>query len=168
MTGHVGETGGNVDSAVLAPPCLTDQQRTLVNLLQHGLPLVEDPYAAVAAELGIAEQAVIDTLQALLDARVLTRFGPMFQIERAGGHFSLAAMAVPAERFDEVADIVNAFPQVAHNYERTHHFNMWFVLATETPDACIDVIARLELATGIPVVNMPREREYHVRLYLEA
>ena len=64
---------------------------------------------------------------------VITRFGPFFDAEAMGGAFCLCAMAVPQERFDEVVTMVNAHREVAHNYERSHHLNMWFVLATETP-----------------------------------
>ena len=65
----------------------------------------------------------------MLDDGALSRFGPLFQIERAGGQFVLAAMQVPEDRFDAVAAQVNALPEVAHNYRREHRFNMWFVLA---------------------------------------
>ena len=78
-------------------------------------------------------------MQCLLDDKVLTRFGPMVQIERMGGAFVLAALQVPEARYDEVTALVNALPQVAHNYRREHALNMWFVLATETPQgiACL-------------------------------
>jgi DNA-binding Lrp family transcriptional regulator len=92
----------------------------------------------------------------------------MFQIERAGGRFTLAAIAVPPERFDEVAAIVNAFPEVAHNYQRTHALNMWFVVATASPQQCADTLRRIEAATGLPVRDMPKEREFRVHLYFEA
>ena len=65
--------------------------------------------------------------------KTLTRFGPMFQVERMGGAFVLAALAVPEADYERVAELVNALPEVAHNYRREHALNMWFVLATETP-----------------------------------
>ena len=142
--------------------------RALVNRLQRGLPVVAHPYAEVAGELGLAEEDLLARLDRLLADGVLSRFGPMFQIERAGGRFTLAAIAVPPDRFEEVAAIVNAFPEVAHNYERTNRLNMWFVLGTETPAQCADAIRRIELATGLPVVDMPKEREFRVQLHFEA
>lgn len=146
---------------------LDDTDRALVNRLQHGLPLVSNPWAAVAAELGLDADGVLARVQRLLATGVLTRFGPMFQIERAGGRFTLAAMAVPEARFDEVAAIVNAFPEVAHNYQRSHHLNMWFVVATETPAQCADVLGRIAEATGLAVLDMPKQREFHVLLHFE-
>jgi len=138
----------------------------IVNCLQGGFPLAERPFAVVAAELGLAEEDLIARVRKLLEARVLTRFGPLYQVERMGGAFSLAAMRVPPEDFDRVAEIVNALPEVAHNYEREHAYNMWFVLATEQPEGIARAIARIERETGLPVLNFPKLREYFVELNL--
>ncbi len=140
----------------------------IVNRLQDDLPVCERPYAEVAAELGIDETELLSRLQRLLDERVLTRFGPLYDAERLGGAFSLVAMSVPEDRFEEVAERVNAFPEVAHNYRREHAFNMWFVLATETPEDIARVNAAIAAETGLPNYNMPKEAEYHLRLKLEA
>lgn len=147
---------------------LDDTDRRLVNALQAGFPLVERPYAAVGETLGLSEDEVITRVQRLLDARVLTRFGPMFHAERLGGAFCLAAMAVPEEDWARVVEIVNAFPEVAHNYRREHALNMWFVLATETLCAIADGAARIEAATGLPVLCFPKEREFFVGMRVEA
>jgi DNA-binding Lrp family transcriptional regulator len=138
----------------------------IVNCLQGGFPLVERPFAVVAAELGLAEEDLITRVRKLLEEGVLTRFGPMYQVERMGGAFSLAAMRVPPEDFDRVAATVNALPEVAHNYEREHEYNMWFVLATERPEGIARAIARIERETGLPVLNFPKLREYFVGLNL--
>jgi DNA-binding Lrp family transcriptional regulator len=140
----------------------------IVNCMQGGFPLIERPFALVAAELGLAEEDLIARVRKLLEARVLTRFGPMYQVERMGGAFSLAAMRVPPADFDRVAEIVNALPEVAHNYEREHEYNMWFVLATEQPEGIARAIARIERETGLPVLNFPKLREYFVEFALEA
>lgn len=138
----------------------------LLQRLHGGFPLSERPFADVGAELGISEDEVIERLRMLLAQGLLTRFGPLFQIERAGGQFVLAAMAVPEERFDAVAAQVNALPEVAHNYRRTHQLNMWFVLAAETPAAVRAAIDRIESETGLDVLAFPKEREYFVELRL--
>ena len=140
----------------------------LIDRLHGGFPLDERPFASVAAELGLGEEDLIERLRRLLGLGVLTRFGPLFQIERAGGRFMLAALRVPEERFDEVAARVNALPEVAHNYRREHAFNMWFVLAAESPQGVDAAIERIERETGLPVLALPKEREYFVELRLLA
>ena len=136
----------------------------LLERLHGDLPLSDTPFADVAAELGSSEDVVLERLQTLLADGTLTRFGPLFQIERAGGLFVLAAMAVPEDRFDAVTTQVNAFPEVAHNYRRAHALNMWFVLGTETPAAATAAIERIEADTGLPVLAFPKEREFFVEL----
>jgi len=142
--------------------------REIIAKLQGEFPICEQPYAQLAALLGITEDELLQRLNSLLADKVLTRFGPMYQIERMGGAFVLAALAAPEARYEAVAAQVNALPQVAHNYRREHALNMWFVLATETPAGIAEAIAQIELATGLPVYAFPKEREFFVEMKLEA
>jgi DNA-binding Lrp family transcriptional regulator len=142
--------------------------RRLVNELQGGFPLCERPYAEVAARLGASEHEVIGRIDALLANGTLSRFGPMYHAERLGGALTLAAMQVPEADFERVAALVNAHPEVAHNYARAHAFNMWFVLATELPGRVDAVIAAIERETGLEVYNMPKLEEFYVGLRFEA
>ena len=147
---------------------MDETDRRIVNALQGGFPVCDEPFAVVAETLGIGADELIGRLRALLDCGVLSRFGPQFQVERMGGRFVLAALSVPEADFDRVAAIVNAFDEVAHNYRREHRLNMWFVLATESPERIAEVAARIEAATGLPVFLFPKEREYFVELRLVA
>jgi DNA-binding Lrp family transcriptional regulator len=140
--------------------------RAIINRLQDGFPISAQPFSEVAAELGLGEDELIARVQHLLDARTLTRFGPMYHAERLGGALTLAAMKVPAQNFERVAEQVNALPEVAHNYEREHPLNMWFVLATETAAGQRLAIEKIEQETGCRVYNMPKLDEYFVELKL--
>jgi DNA-binding Lrp family transcriptional regulator len=142
--------------------------RRLINELQGGFPIAERPFAEVGVRLGLGEHEVIARIGRLLDEGLLSRFGPMYDAERLGGALTLAAMAVPAERFEEVAAIVNAMPEVAHNYERDHALSMWFVLATERPEQIAQVLRAIEAATGLPVLDLPKREEYFLALRLSA
>jgi siroheme decarboxylase len=161
---------------------IDDADARLIEHLHGGFPLVDRPFAQVADELGCSEDEVLERLSRMLALGVLTRFGPLFQIERAGGCFVLAAMAVSEARFDAVANAVNAWPEVAHNYRREsagrrdarrHHIaatnaplNMWFVVAAESPAAAEAVLQHIEADTGLPVLRLPKEREFLVELKL--
>jgi DNA-binding Lrp family transcriptional regulator len=142
--------------------------RQLINALQNGFPICDAPYRQVAAQLGLTEQDLITRLKALLDNGVLTRFGPLYNAEQMGGALTLAAVKAPVERYNEITEIINAFPEVAHNYARSHELNMWFVIATETPEQIQQTINAIERATGLTVYNMPKIKEYFVNLKLEA
>jgi DNA-binding Lrp family transcriptional regulator len=139
--------------------------RRIINELQIGFPVCERPFMKVAKDLGTSESELVTRLRCMLDDGLLTRFGPLFNVEEMGGAVSLCAMQVPASRFDEVADNVNAYPQVAHNYQRDHNMNMWFVLATETSEELEDTIKDIENDTGLPVFNFPKQKEYFVGLH---
>jgi len=142
--------------------------RAIVNALQGDFPLCERPFAAAAEALRITEDDLIARIDRMLADGTLTRFGPLYDAARFGGAFTLAAMSVPEADFDRVAGIVNAFPEVAHNYARDHRLNLWFVVATPAPEDLDRVVGRIESATGLPVLAFPKEREYFVELRLEA
>ncbi len=147
---------------------IDDTDRSLINLLQGGLPLVDRPFRDIGETLGLSEAQVIGRVQSLLDNRILSRFGPLFDAQRMGGGITLAAIAVPEVRFDEVTEIVNGFDEVAHNYAREHDLNMWFVVATERPERVGQVLAEIEAATGLDVLSLPKLDEYFLELKLTA
>ena len=138
--------------------------RRLLERLQDGIAVEPRPFRAVAGDLGVSEEVVITRIQRLRDNGTLTRFGPLFNADEMGGAFCLCAMAVPAARFEAVAETVNDFAEVAHNYERAHRLNMWFVLACEEPDRIETVAAEIEAATGLAVLCFPKEAEFFVNL----
>ena len=145
---------------------LDELDKSLINLLQHGMPVCERPFEAIAKEVDSEEHIVIEKLNALLTDKTLSRFGPMFDAACLGGAFTLAALSVPEERFDEVTEVVNSFEQIAHNYKRTHSYNMWFVIGTETQQEIDQVIEQIEAKTGLEVLNAPKLEEFYVGLYL--
>jgi DNA-binding Lrp family transcriptional regulator len=147
---------------------MDELERAIVNRLQGGFPISGRPFAEAARELGTDEATLIAKLKAMLEAGMLTRFGPMYDAERLGGAFTLCAMSVPAADFERAAALVNAHPEVAHNYERAHRYNMWFVIAAASRAQIAPLIAAIEAETGYPVLNLPREQEYFIELRLVA
>ncbi len=147
---------------------LSELDRKLVNRLQDDLPTIPRPFAPLAEELGLSEEALLERVQALRESGVLTRFGPFFDAAAMGGAFCLCAMAVPEERFDEVTEAVNAHAEVAHNYARQHKLNMWFVLATETPEGIEATGQAIEAETGLKVHLFPKLQEFFVGFRVQA
>jgi DNA-binding Lrp family transcriptional regulator len=147
---------------------MDELDRAIVNGLQGGFPVCDRPFAEIAGQLHISEQEAVSRIGRLLEAGILSRFGPMYHAERMGGRLSLAAMKIPDSDFERVAEIVNAMPEVAHNYARDHAFSMWFVLATETAREHAAAVEKIECATGYPVYDMPKIKEYFIGLRLAA
>lgn len=146
----------------LPPDTLDATDRAVLNALQDGLPVTAHPFADAANALGLGETDLIDRLARLREIGAITRFGPFFDAEAMGGAFCLCAMAVPAERFDAVVTLINAAPEVAHNYERAHRLNVWFVLACETPAGIARAADRIEGETGLTVLRFPKEKEFFI------
>ena len=141
--------------------------RAIVNGLQGEFPLTSRPFRDAGRELGLTEDELIEGVRDLTEAGALSRFGPLWNAEQIGGGVCLAAIAVPADRFEEVAGKVNAHPEIAHNYERAHQLNMWFVISADDPEKIQQVIAEIERETGLAVRAMPKTREFFVGFRVE-
>jgi DNA-binding Lrp family transcriptional regulator len=142
-------------------------ERAVINGLQGGFPLTPRPYRDAGTQLGLSEGELLDAVEHLVHTGMISRFGPLWNAEMLGCDACLCAMAVPADRFDAVAAQVNAHHEVAHNYERTHALNMWFVIATEPSRRIAEVISEIEAETGLKVYPMPKSREFFVESRVE-
>ncbi|MCP4701062.1 MAG: Lrp/AsnC family transcriptional regulator [Gammaproteobacteria bacterium] len=153
----------DADSAAVCKPELNDVQKKLLNDFQKSFPLSVKPYADIAASLEVSEAEVLNTLRELSKAGVISRVGPVFRPHTVGAS-TLAAMATPPERLLEIADYVSAQPEVNHNYEREHRFNLWFVVTAATEKDLSAVLLKIEQKTGISVMYLPMLEGYHVDL----
>ena len=142
--------------------------RRIINALQGGFPVCEHPFAEAAKSLGLDEEELLERITKLRETGVLSRFGPMYNAEAMGGAFCLCAMAVPEARIDAVVDQVNAHAEVAHNYERAHELNVWFVLGSDDPARIDAVIDEIEDETDLKVYAFPKEHEFFIGLKVDA
>ena len=131
----------------------------LLNDFQQNFPLCPAPFAEMAAKLGVAESAVLRKLEQLRREGRIARVGAVFAPKRIGAS-TLAAMAVPAEKLAVVADAINRFPEVTHNYEREHHYNHWFVVTAGSEGRLQAALGAIEQSTGYPLLRLPLLREY--------
>jgi DNA-binding Lrp family transcriptional regulator len=142
--------------------------RDIINGLQGGLEICERPYLEAAQRLGLQEDDLIARLSSMLSQGVLTRIGPLFQIERMGGAFTLAALHAPAEQYEQVAQQVNALSKLPTT-TRASMSSICGLSSPPRPRQEIDtVIAQIERETGCSVFNFPKSREYFVELKLKA
>lgn len=147
-----------------APVQLDRRDRILLNHVQGGFPVVSRPYAVVGEALGMSEEEVLFRLRHLVKTGALNRFGPILDARQMGGERTLAALHVPPERFEEVAAIVTRLPTVSHNYERDHHYNMWFVISSEDEAEVERTLEAIERETGLRPLNLPALEEYFVEI----
>ena len=135
----------------------------LLNEFQRDFPLCPAPFAELAARLGVAEKVVLGGLERLRREGKISRVGAVFAPKRIGAS-TLAAMAVPPEQLDAVAAAVNRFPEVNHNYEREHRYNLWFVVTAGSEGRLQATLGAIEKAAGYPLLALPLLEEFHIDL----
>lgn len=135
----------------------------LLNDWQRGFPLVSEPFAALGRELGCDEATVLATLAALRTQGVVSRVGAVFA-PRSVGASTLAALSAPAGRLEEIAAMVSARPEVNHNYEREHRYNLWFVVTAADEAALTCSLDGIAAQTGCAVISLPLLEEFHIDL----
>ena len=141
----------------------SENQLALIDGWQRDFPLDPTPYARIAFRLGVSELSVLGMLRELTRSGILSRVGAVVAPNTAGAS-TLATMAVPAHRLEEVARDVNAEPGVNHNYEREHRFNLWFVVTGKNRPAIDGAIDRIERTTGLDTLDLPLRTAYHIDL----
>ena len=142
---------------------LNELQEILLNDFQSNFSLSPTPYADIASDLGVTEAEVIEALQELSESKIISRVGPVFRPHSIGTS-TLAAMAVPKGLLQYVAKYISSLPEVNHNYEREHRFNLWFVVTATTEEHLQAVLMEIEENTGIAVMSLPMLESYHIDL----
>lgn len=142
---------------------MTDLELHLLNDFQRDFPLVAAPFGVMAGRLGTTEEQVLETLAQLQARGAVSRVGAVFRPHSIGAS-SLAAIAVPAGELEEAARLVSSYVEVNHNYEREHHYNLWFVVAAADEARVREVLAEIERRTGCPVLHLPMLEDYHIDL----
>jgi DNA-binding Lrp family transcriptional regulator len=140
-----------------------DADLELLNRFQRDFPLTTYPFRVIAEGLEWGENEVLAALRRLQDEGKVSRVGAVFATRRLGAS-TLAALAVPPERLEAAAGLVNDYPEVNHNYQREHEFNLWFVLTAATAARLQAVLAEIREQTGLPLLDLPLLEEFHIDL----
>lgn len=145
---------------------LNSLHKQLLNDYQQELPLSATPYQDIADSIGITEDEVISVFKELQDQKFISRIGSVIAPNLIGAS-SLMAMSVPADKLDQIAGIINQYPEVNHNYERENRFNLWFVLIANNNSNLQAVISDIELKTGYKALYLPLLADYFINLGFE-
>jgi DNA-binding Lrp family transcriptional regulator len=139
--------------------------KKILRAVQSNLPIAEKPWAALADELGLSEEQVIQRLADLKKRGIIRRIGGNFDSTSLGWAATLCAAKVPEDKFDEFVEAVNAYPGVTHNYRRDHEYNVWFTFIAETMDQIEENLAAIAETTGVAdICSMPSLRKYKIKV----
>lgn len=138
-------------------------EQHLLNDYQRDMSLSATPYADMAKQLGVSEEKILESINSLQDRGVISRVGPVFRPNRIGVS-TLAAMAIPEQDVECVARIISAFPEVNHNYQREHEYNLWFVVTASSAEHLDIVLYEIEQHTEYPLMSLPMLDDYFIDL----
>jgi len=141
----------------------TPLEFSLLNDWQRDFPIIARPFEQLGGIVGADGAVVLVTLRRLQSRGDISRVGAVFAPRRVGAS-TLAALAAPPERLEQIAAQVSARPEVNHNYQREHHYNLWFVATAADQPALAAALAAIESETGCAVISLPLEQEYHIDL----
>jgi len=144
---------------------LTVTERRLLDRLQQGFPLEEEPYRRLAGELGLRAEEVVSLTEELCRRGLVRRLGPVYDARSLGYLSTLLAVEVAEEGFDQVACRINAFPEVTHNYQREHQWNLWCTVLATSEDRLREIVASIREIPGVErLLELPVRRRYKLRL----
>ncbi len=145
---------------------LSPLHKRLLNDYQHDFPLSPTPYRDIALSLGVSENEVLEALSELSEQNFISRIGSVIPPNRIGVS-SLVAMAVPPKQLNQVAEIISAYKEVNHNYERENRFNLWFVVIANSDAHLQTVLKEIERRTGFATMHLPLVNDYYINLGFE-
>ena len=149
----------------MAELCLTSLQRKLLQTIQSDFPIVSRPYQELAQQVGASESEVIETIRQLCEQRVIRDFAPVFDYRRLGCAGTLAAVSVPAEQVDQVAAVINAYPEVTHSYLRDHRYNLWFTVIAPSEEHLRHLLTEIEAEGGCPPLQaLPTQHVFKINV----
>jgi len=141
---------------------LDDLDKAILNEIQLDFPLVEKPFQDLASRLGSDEDEILRRIRRLTKKGAIRRIGPIINIKKAGGESTLAALQAPDERIDEVAQIINSFNEVSHNYLRPDKYNIWFTVSAPSRQHLDEVLDQIKLRTGCSLIELPTVRLFKI------
>ncbi|MEW5710566.1 MAG: Lrp/AsnC family transcriptional regulator [Pseudomonadota bacterium] len=142
---------------------MLDLELTLLNCYQRNFPLEPLPFHVLARELGTSPERVLRTLAVLKARRIVSRIGATFRPNTVGASL-LGALAVPEDRLEAVAEMVSGYPEITHNYEREHRYNLWFVATAADEERLAAVTREIEVRARLPLLELPLLEDYHIDL----
>ncbi len=150
---------------------LTDTDRKILQLLQDDFPLVEHPWREISSKLGITETELVTRLNQLCTSGVIRKIGPIVDASKIGlTAATLVALKVPKNKVDVVAQIINQYGNISHNYEREHEYNIWFTLTAPNQEAMERTVNEIIQKTGLnqtDVLNLPTAQRFKINVHFQ-
>jgi len=137
----------------------------LLNIIQNEFPLESRPFLALANQLNMTEEKVIEIIKQSKENGYIRRLGGVFDSKSLGYTSTLCAVQVPEHRIEEVTNIINSYPGVTHNYLRNHNYNMWFTLTAQSIKWLEVIVNEIKSRTGITnIIVLPSTNTFKIKV----
>ncbi len=147
---------------------MDEMDRKILNLIQSDFPVHPRPFGEVGRQLGLSEEQVLQRVRQMKAAGVIRRIGGSFDSRKLGFYSTLCAAKVPTEDLERFNGVINSYPGVTHNYQRDHHYNIWFTLIGESPEAVMRTLEEMAQKAGVKeIVSLPARRTFKIRVKFE-
>ena len=146
---------------------MDEKDKEIIQMLQAKFPLVTEPYQAIGDKLWMDEVSVISRIARMIESGVIRHVGPFFDSKKLGYKGCLAAVKVPEKDIDKVAQIINSYDEVTHNYLREGDLNMWFTVIASSEGRRDEIILQIKQKSGLKICVFPSKRLYKVKVDLD-
>lgn len=141
------------------------EDKRILKILQEGIPVREQPYKVIGEKVGLSEKDVLSRVKKMKKEKIIRHMGFLFNHKKLSFTSTLVAMKVPEERLNEVAKLINSYPEVTHNYARDDEFNLWFVLVAENREKIQDILKKIKLRTGLKdTLELPVKKRFKLKV----
>lgn len=127
---------------------MDEMEKRLLVKLQKEFPLCPQPFLALAKELNSSEEEIIARIRGFKEQGTLRQISAIFDSRALGYQSALVAAKVAPAQLLTASQTISAHPGVSHNYERGHHYNLWFTLALPPEFSFEEEVARVLRAAG--------------------
>ncbi len=144
---------------------MDDTDKKILNRVQSDFPVESRPFAVLGDELDLSEKEVLERVKKLKEKGYIRHLGPIFDPRAIGYVSTLCTLKAPSDKIDEIAEVINSFPEVTHNYLRDHQYNIWFTLIARSGDRIQKIIDKIKEKVGIEeILNLPAEHFFKLKV----
>jgi DNA-binding Lrp family transcriptional regulator len=145
-------------------PAMDKTDKAILNIINQAFPIKQDPYNGLCSQLGISEDEVMERIKKMRSSGIIRRIGATINPKALGWYSTLCAVDIASEEIDAFALVVNAYPEVTHNYVRSGHPNCWFTLIGQSKERCEEIIDEIRTKTKKDILDLPARRVFKIKV----
>lgn len=144
---------------------MNEKDRAILNAIQSDFPMAPRPYEVLGSRLNLTEAEVLAAVRRLKEAGIIRRIGGNFHSKRLAFTSTLCAAKVPPEKIAHFVEVVNRYPGVTHNYQRSHPYSIWFTFIAKDAEEISRALEAISKETGVTeILNLPAVRTFKIKV----